>query len=277
MADLSELQAAQTIKIAGANASAVETNFADVNSDGSLKIAGTGTAGTPSTNVVTVQGIASGTGVPISAASLPLPTGAATSANQATEISSLSSIDTKLTTTNTSLSNIDAGIPAALGQTTMAASMPVTIASNQTAIPISGSITATNPSVGTVGAAVPTSATTVGGIDLSGNLQDILVDTTGVQITTDRNNISMVYSSLTVGTTAVEVKVGGSALANRKLLIIHNNSGNTMYWGANNSVTTSNGIVLFRDQVVSIPVGPAISIWIISGSSSQNARITEMS
>jgi hypothetical protein len=43
---------------------------------------------------------------PVSATSLPLPTGAATAANQATEISSLSSIDTKLTTTNSSLSSI---------------------------------------------------------------------------------------------------------------------------------------------------------------------------
>lgn len=50
-----------------------------------------------------------------------LPTGAATSANQTSEISLLTSIDT--------------GVPAALGQTTMSASMPVVIASNQSAIP----------------------------------------------------------------------------------------------------------------------------------------------
>jgi hypothetical protein len=61
--------------------------------------------------------------VPISAASLPLPTGAATAANQAT--------------TNASLASIDAGIPAALGQTTMANSMPVTMASDQSTIPVS--------------------------------------------------------------------------------------------------------------------------------------------
>lgn len=41
-----------------------------------------GTAGTSSTNVISVQGIASGTAQPVSAASLPLPTGAATSAKQ---------------------------------------------------------------------------------------------------------------------------------------------------------------------------------------------------
>lgn len=60
-------------------------------------------------------------------ASSALPSGAASAANQATEIASLASID--------------AGIPAALGQTTMAASMPVAIASNQSAIPISGTVT----------------------------------------------------------------------------------------------------------------------------------------
>jgi len=85
-----------------------------------------------------------GNSITVDATSLPLPTGAATAANQSTEISSLSSIDTKLTTTNSSLSSIDAGIPAALGQTTMSASMPITIASNQTALPITdngGSLT----------------------------------------------------------------------------------------------------------------------------------------
>lgn len=75
-----------------------------------------GTAGTPSTNVLTVQGITSmtalkvdGSGVtqpvsgtffqatqPVSAASLPLPTGASTSSLQTTGNASLSSIDTKL-------------------------------------------------------------------------------------------------------------------------------------------------------------------------------------
>lgn len=126
--------------------------------------------------------IASDQVVPVSATALPLPTGAATSVLQGTGNTSLSSIDTKLSsqataakqdlllaelqlkadltetqpvsvaslplpsgastaanqvTTNASLASIDAGIPAALGQTTMAASMPITIASDQTALPIS--------------------------------------------------------------------------------------------------------------------------------------------
>lgn len=56
-----------------------------------------------------------------------LPTGASTSALQ--------------TTGNTSLSSIDTKTPA-LGQTTMAGSSPVVIASNQTAVPVSGTVTA---------------------------------------------------------------------------------------------------------------------------------------
>lgn len=204
MADLNELGASQSVKIAGADSSGVETYFVDANSDGSLKVSGTGTAGTPSSNVVTVQGITSGT-----------------------------------------------------------------------PIPISGSITATNDSVGTEGSAVPTKATYVAGTDGT-NLQGISTDTNGNVNVTDRANSSGVYGSLTVGTTAVQVKVGGANLTNRKLVVIHNNSGNTMYWGFNSSVTTSNGIVLFRDQVVSIPVGPNIDIYIISGSSAQNSRIAEL-
>ena len=58
----------------------------------------------------------------VSATSLPLPTGAATSANQSTIISSLSSID--------------AGVPSSLGQKTMANSMPVVIASDHTTLPV---------------------------------------------------------------------------------------------------------------------------------------------
>lgn len=74
---------------------------------------------------------------PISAASLPLPTGAATSALQ--------------TTGNTSLSSIDTKTPA-LGQAAMSASSPVVIASNQSAVPVSGTFwQATQPVSGSLG------------------------------------------------------------------------------------------------------------------------------
>ena len=94
--------------------------------------------------VTSTRLLVDGSGVtqPVSASSLPLPTGAATEAKQDTANSSLASIDSKLTSP----------------------------------IAITGSISATNPSVGTTGATSPTSATLIGATDVSGDLKELLVD-----------------------------------------------------------------------------------------------------
>jgi hypothetical protein len=52
-----------------------------------------------------------------------------------------SAVALTLSSIATLLTSIDAGIPVSLGQTTMANSMPVTIASDQTAIPVTGPLT----------------------------------------------------------------------------------------------------------------------------------------
>lgn len=81
--------------------------------------------------------------ISISAASLPLPTGAATAALQTTGNSTLTTIDTDLGIINANLTNgnqVVKGMPAAVGQTTMAASLPVVIASNQTSVPVTVTI-----------------------------------------------------------------------------------------------------------------------------------------
>ncbi len=79
-----------------------------------------GTAGTPSADVISIQGVSGGTAVPASQSgswtvtvdSAPLPTGSATAANQGTIISSLSSIDGHVDGVESSLSSIDAKITA---------------------------------------------------------------------------------------------------------------------------------------------------------------------
>lgn len=118
-------------------------------------------------------------GVKIDVIASALPAGASTSALQTTANTSLASIDTKLSTSNTSLASIDAGVPAALGQTTMSASMPVTLSSDQTGIntfldkTASGSLTALNDAVtistngcGTVG--IQITGTWVGRLQFQG-------------------------------------------------------------------------------------------------------------
>lgn len=116
-----------------------------------------------------------GTGtLAVSVASLPLPTGASTSANQ--------------TTANTSLSNIDTKMPA-LGQAAMSASQPVAIASNQSAVPVSGTFwQATQPVSGTFWQATqPISGTVTanagsGTLAVSGPLTDTQLRATPVPI-----------------------------------------------------------------------------------------------
>lgn len=81
MADLSDLQSALTTKLTGANSSGSETNFVDATVNG-LKVDG---------SAVTQ---------PISAASLPLPTGAATE-------TTLSALNTKVNNLGTAISTSD--------------------------------------------------------------------------------------------------------------------------------------------------------------------------
>lgn len=118
MADLTEAQAAQSVKIAGANPSTgAEDSFMEVDSSGNAQTINNNGSGASAVNIQD-----GGNSITVDAVSLPLPTGAATSALQ--------------TAGNASLASIDAGIPSALGQTTMSASMPVVVASDQSAIPV---------------------------------------------------------------------------------------------------------------------------------------------
>jgi hypothetical protein len=103
-------------------------------------VGGVNKAQVSAANALKVDG--SGVTQPVSAVSLPLPTGASTSALQ--------------TSGNTSLSSIDTKTPA-LGQTTMAASSPVVIASNQSVLRVSTS-TATAGTITQAAITVGTSA-----------------------------------------------------------------------------------------------------------------------
>lgn len=173
-----------------------------------VSLAGVSTSALQTTGNASLASIDSKLTAPlaISAASLPLPTGAATSALQ--------------TTGNTSLASIDAGIPAALGQTTMAASMPVVFASNQSALPISGTVGITNDPTKLEDA--PAASGDRGGFVLGvrNDAAAVVTSTDGdySQISTDsagRIGISDLGGSITVdGTLSVGAPVGASAYRN---------------------------------------------------------------
>lgn len=117
-----------------------------------------------------VEGVASGVAVPVSAAALPLPAGAATETTLAavnTKLGSalplptgaatettLAAVNTKLgsalplptgASTETTLAAASAKLPSTLGQKAMAASMAVVLASDQSAIPVTGGGVPTDP------------------------------------------------------------------------------------------------------------------------------------
>lgn len=98
-----------------------------------------GTAGSASTDVITVQGIASGTAQPVSAASLPLPTGAATETSVAASATSLAIMDDWDESDRAKVNLIvgSAGVTGGAGNTD-AATQRVVIATNQAAVPVSG-------------------------------------------------------------------------------------------------------------------------------------------
>lgn len=106
---------------------------------------------------------------------------------------------TKLTSIVTNTGNIPAQ-----GQATMVASLPVVIASNQSAVPISGSITATNPSVGADGSAIPTSSTLLGASDGT-NLQPLQVDGSKNLKVVQQGNVTEVNSA------AIQTNTGNAA------------------------------------------------------------------
>ena len=90
----------------------------------------------------------------------------------------------------------------------------------------------------------------------------------------DTVNREAVSGAVTVGTTEVEAKVGASPLSKRQILTIKNNSNKTIYYGPT-GVTTSTGSPLEETEFIAIPLGPDVSIFLISADTGLNVRIQE--
>lgn len=128
---------------------------------------------------------------------------------------------------NASVSSTGSAVPAsatAIGWNDGSGNLQIPSAANP--LPISGSISATNPSVSTIGSAVPTSATAVGWKDGSGNLQDVSA-ANPLPITG-----SISASNPSVGST------GSAVPTSATLLGVKDGSGNLQPVGSANPVRT---------------------------------------
>jgi hypothetical protein len=91
----------------------------------------------------------------------------------------------------------------------------------------------------------------------------------------DISNNGGTQGAITVGTSAIQAMVGVSPLANRKTLTVFNNSNNDIYFGYTNTVTAVSGTPIFKNQFAEFSVGPLTQVWLISGATGNNVRITE--
>jgi len=116
----------------------------------------------------------------------------------------------------------------------------------------------------------------IAGADSTGNETNFAdVTALGELKTADVISGSGTEGAITVGTSAIEAKVGASALTNRKLLTIFNNSDATIYWGRTSSVTSSSGTPIYEKQMFTFTVASNAPIYLIASASGKNVRVTE--
>lgn len=102
---------------------------------------------------------------------------------------------------------------------------------------------------------------------LVGNVEDSLK-------VTDIPSISGLNSELTVGTTAIEVKVGANKLVNRKYILLRPKD-NSIYFGYSNAVTITSGMRMFKDELLIFPCN--VSVWVIADGAGRKLSIGELS
>lgn len=83
---------------------------------------------------------------------------------------------------------------------------------------------------------------------------------------------SGVHGTITVDTSATEAKVGPSTLSNRIYIVLQAKD-TGVFWGTSNTVTTSSGIEIFKDQTIFLPANSAV--WLIASGAGKNVRIIE--
>jgi hypothetical protein len=113
-------------------------------------------------------------------------------------------------------------------------------------------------------------------LDSSGR---IIVSPTTILYVDDVWNIASVSGNIAVTTTPVQIKVGASALANRKVFYIQPQDGN-VWIGSTNSVSTvvgntNCGIEVFRAQSFPMIFTNNVPIWMVAASGTVNVVVME--
>jgi len=93
--------------------------------------------------------------------------------------------------------------------------------------------------------------------------------------TADTCNNGGVHGELTVGTSAVELKVGALVLPLRKYITMTAKD-NEVYWGYDNTVTTTTGTRLFKNALMVLPIGAGTTVFFIANVAGRKVNIGEL-
>lgn len=296
MADVDDQQASLSVKLTGANLSGLETNYANATAAGELNVLATAqpgvdigdvtinnASGASAVNIqdggnsITVDGTVAATqsgtwNINNVSGTVSLPTGAATSANQTTEITSLQILDDVPSAQNGAFVK---GNPSMgqLDDTSTTAATEDNVAVIRITPQRAEHVNLRNQAgteLGTTAAPVKTQPSD--GTDLG------LITTNGDQKVSDGLRNGGVYGAVSIPTanTPVEAKIGASRLTNRKFLQIYSNN-NGLFWGLDNTVTTTSGTPLVSGQVItfSIDADSSFQIWLVGSTNGKSVQVTE--
>ncbi len=85
-------------------------------------------------------------------------------------------------------------------------------------------------------------------------------------------------ATLTIGTTAVLGAVNGTSNRTDRKYVIFQSQDKDIFYGFNEStLSTSNGIKIFKDQIIMIPLGENTDIYFIATGAGKELRFTEVS
>jgi hypothetical protein len=112
-----------------------------------------------------------------------------------------------------------------------------------------------------------------GGTDVRVNVKNI--STTPIFVS-DVLNGGGEQDTITIGVAASLGAIGGTNRPDRKYLLFQAKD-KGIYYGFDNTVTTSTGIEIFKNQLIMIPVGENTDVYFIATGAGKDLRIQEVS
>jgi hypothetical protein len=86
---------------------------------------------------------------------------------------------------------------------------------------------------------------------------------------------SYVSGSVSVGASQVQAKVGASNLVGREFIVLQNQGPQVVYYGPS-GVTTTTGCRLEKNELIGLPIGASVNIYLIAAGAGNTVIVQEM-